>query len=47
MLFKNCLSLKGAELQNLLNLFGALVDDSPANAPSIPATIKTKELVIY
>jgi hypothetical protein len=37
----------GAELQNLLKLFGALVDGRLSNAPSIPASLKTRELVIY
>ena len=37
----------GAELQNLLKLFGALVDGSLSRAPGIPAALKSKELVIY
>ena len=37
----------GAELQNLLKLFGALVDGSLSRAPSIPVSLKSKELVIY
>lgn len=41
------LKIFGAELQNLLKLFGALVDGSLSSAPSIPVSLKSKELVIY
>ena len=37
----------GAELHNLLKLFGALVDGSLSSAPNIPASFKSRELVIY
>jgi len=37
----------GAELQNLLKLFGALIDGSLSCPPNIPASFKSKELVIY
>lgn len=37
----------GATLQNVLKLFGALIDGSLSSAPSIPVSHKSKELVIY
>lgn len=40
-------SLLGAELQNLLKLFGSLVDGQLSNIPTIPIASKIKEKIIY
>lgn len=46
-LSKKRLGHNGAALQNLLKLFEALVNSRLSNAPNIPASVKSKQLVIY
>lgn len=39
--------VRGADLQNLLKLFGALIDGGLACTPSIPTALQSKNLIIY
>lgn len=40
-------SLIGAELQNLLKLFEAIINDELSNSPTISAISKDREHIIY